>query len=172
MKLTRANLLQYVDYDKDSGIFTWRERTEEMIPIESGRKSFNGQYAGEPAGSIDGKSGNMRIMIAGKYRYAKSLAYLAVIGKVPGRIEHRDGDKSNIKWTNLTTQKVLQVERKAAEKIEIVHEVMPGVVYSHYRGAYRAFVNLAFVVIAVGYFKSLEAATAARDDKLMEMKLL
>ena len=82
---------------------------------------------------------------------------------------HRDGDRANIRWDNLTTQKALQEERKAAEKDEFIPEVMPGVVYSHYRGAYRAFINLAFVVVAVGYYKTLEAATSARNARMMEM---
>jgi len=169
MKLTRAQLLQYVDYDPLSGVFTWRERTEDMMQSKSGRLSFNSQYAGKPAGTVDMESGNIRFMIDGKIRYAKNMAWLAMRGKVPSRVMHRDGDRANIRWDNLTTQKALQEERKAAEKDEFIPEVMPGVVYSHYRCAYRAFYHLSFVMVTIGYFKTLEAATAARDDKLETM---
>ena len=78
MKLTRAQLLQYVDYDPLSGVFTWRERTEDMMQSKSGRLSFNSQYAGKPAGTIDMESGNVRFMIDGKIRYAKNMAWLAM----------------------------------------------------------------------------------------------
>ena len=169
MKLTRLQLLKFVDYNPDTGVFTWRKRTEDMMPDKPGRRSFNSQYAGKPAGTIDMASGNVRFMIDGSYRYAKNMAWLAMRGKVPDRIMHRDGDRGNIKWENLTTQKVLQLERKAAEKVEIVHEVRPGVVYFGYKGAYKAFINLAFVTVVVGYYKTVEAATAARNDKMETM---
>ena len=42
-------------------------------------------------------------------------------------------------------------------------------VYFGYKGAYKAFINLAFVTIVVGYYKTVEAATAARDARIMEM---
>lgn len=172
MKLTRNELLKWVDYNKETGVFTWRERTEEIAPDENGRRSFNSQYAGKPAGTIDRTSGNIRIMIAGKNRYAKNMAWLAVKGKIPARIEHRDGDRSNIKWDNLATAQTLQAERKAeqaATEANFSPEVRPGVVYYGYKGAYRAFVNLAFVTIVVGHYKTLEAATEARNNKLIEM---
>ena len=169
MKLTRLQLLKYVDYDPETGVFTWLERTEEMVASKPGRTSFNSQYAGKPAGSLDMESGNIRFMIEGKYRYAKNMAWLAMRGKVPARIMHRDGDKTSIKWANLTTQKVLQTERKAAEKAEFVPEVRPGVVYFGYKGAYRASFHLAFVTIVVGYYKTAQGAVEAIASRKMEM---
>jgi hypothetical protein len=87
--LTHERLLEVLDYDPDSGIFTW------LAPRSSRVKP------GQIAGSIDPR-GYRRIGVLGTAYFAHRLAWLACYAKWPdGVIDHIDGNTVNNSIFNL-----------------------------------------------------------------------
>lgn len=86
--LTQKRLKELLEYDKDSGNFTWKE-------------TRGGKRKGSVAGTID-CYGYIRISIDDKRYKAHRLAWLYVYGYVPeNEIDHKDTDRKNNKWKNL-----------------------------------------------------------------------
>jgi len=88
-KLTHAELLQRLHYDKDSGIFLWK--------YAGFRKRIIGQRAGRIA-----KNGYLHIGLFGSSFLAHRLAWFYVYGAWPMKdIDHIDGNKLNNSIANL-----------------------------------------------------------------------
>ena len=87
--LTQAQLHELLNYNPDTGVFTWKKRTSNRAPI------------GSVAGTLS--NGYWGITIAGMRTYAHRLAFLYMEGDYPLAqvVDHIDGDKLNNKWTNL-----------------------------------------------------------------------
>lgn len=114
MGITKERIDKLLDYNPDTGVFTWRYRHAVDYPNSHARGSWNSQHAGKEAGGIELSSGNRRIMIDGKNAYARRLAFITMTGKPPGsRVKHRDGDNGNLAWANLTTTAQLKQEAAA-----------------------------------------------------------
>lgn len=87
--LTAELLRELLDYDRETGIFTWR------IDRQGGAR------AGRVAGSFGGHK-YQRIHVAGELHYAHRLAWLYVTGEWPSdQIDHIDRDKANNSFANL-----------------------------------------------------------------------
>jgi HNH endonuclease/AP2 domain len=82
-RLTRARLRELLHYDQDTGGFRWWKREGNELCL------------GNVAGCV-------RIRILGRNYRAHQLAWLYVTGRW-GRpmIDHRDGDPTNNRWSNL-----------------------------------------------------------------------
>ena len=171
MKLNRDQILKLMTYDPDTGKFLWLERTAEFVPNEKTRNTFNKLYAGKPVGTIDSVSKSRRCTMFGKLYYVKSIAFLIMTGEWPEvRTSHIDGDNTNLRWNNLCTEKDLKnAKNEMLAEYETVRTVLPGVVYSAHKEAYRAFINIAFVTMPAGYFRSPTEAVEDRGNRMMEM---
>ena len=170
MKLSRDQTLKLISYDPLTGEFLWLERTEETEPNKRSRDTFNKLYASKPMGTIDSISKNRVARLYGKIYYAKQIAWLIMTGEYPkGRTSHLDGDATNFRWDNIVTEKEGREARKEREQMADSSQVSEGVVYYGCNAAYKAFINLAFVVLPVGDYKSAEAAREARSARMMEM---
>ena len=87
--LSRDYLNSILDYNKESGIFTW-------IKVKVKNQVKNGSIAGY----IDNK-GYVRIQIDGKNYMAHKLAWLSVYGILPDMIDHINQVKSDNRILNL-----------------------------------------------------------------------
>lgn len=87
--LTQARLHELLNYDPDTGVFTWKKRTSNRSPV------------GSIAGTLS--NGYWGITVAGVRTYAHRLAFLYMEGDFPLAqvIDHIDGNKLNNKWVNL-----------------------------------------------------------------------
>ena len=86
--LTQEELKKFLDYDMETGIFTWKIK----------RKRVN---AGDIAGTCK-LNGYLQIMINYKFYLCHRLAWLYIYGEFPnGILDHIDGNRANNKIFNL-----------------------------------------------------------------------
>ena len=172
MKLNREEILKRITYDPLTGEFLWLPRTKETDPVRRTRDAFNNKFAGKPMGTLDHESKNRVTRMRGTVYYAKTLAFVIMTGKYPEvRTSYLDGDKTNLKWDNLCTEKESRAASKEREAAVNSNQVYPGVVYYGCNGAFKAILHIGPATIEVGDYKTAEAATEARNNKLMEMGL-
>jgi hypothetical protein len=87
--LTWERLATVLDYDADTGIFTWKQRLAQRV------------HVGDRAGS-QRADGVWQIRLDRGSYYANRLAWLYMTGHWPGsEVMHADGDPSNDRWANL-----------------------------------------------------------------------
>ena len=86
-----------LDYDPDTGAFTWRER-----PVHDRLdRAWNGRYSGKRAGSLK-SHGYWRISIDDVPYYASRLAWVWMTGFWPKHeIDHRNLNPADDRWENL-----------------------------------------------------------------------
>ncbi len=86
---TQKRLLELLEYDPETGIWTWKVRRGRM-------------RAGSVAGHLRAKDGYIFISIDGANHLAHSLAYIYMTGTLPDfDLDHRDLVRSNNRWGNL-----------------------------------------------------------------------
>lgn len=88
-----------LNYDQDTGIFTWKQRADIR------KRNWNTRFAGQEAGTVktnkDGKQYRQIVICYRIYR-AHRLAWLYVTGEWPNaEIDHRDLDGTNNRFANL-----------------------------------------------------------------------
>lgn len=97
--LTRKRLKELLDYDPETGIFTWKKR-------EEGPAKWNARYAGKEAGSARRLGNNkieyLVIKIAYKFYLAHRLAFLYMKGYWPNQMDHANGVGTDNRWRNLS----------------------------------------------------------------------
>lgn len=86
--MDQNDLKRILNYDPATGIFTWAEKTSRKVIV------------GSVAGCLN-KAGYIVIGIGGKLYYAHQLAWLYQTGEWLPRVDHRDCDGSNNRWSNL-----------------------------------------------------------------------
>ena len=87
-----AELKEYLDYDPDSGLFTWTKL----------RSKYCNMKVGDVAGSVNQK-GYIRIKFNGDELQAHRLAWLFHYGVDPGEmdIDHENGNRTDNRISNL-----------------------------------------------------------------------
>jgi hypothetical protein len=86
--ITQEELKSQVNYDQETGIFTWKVRNSNRIKI------------GDQAGNYH-NGGYIEMYLLGERHLAHRLAWLYVNGYMPKIIDHIDGNKLNNKISNL-----------------------------------------------------------------------
>jgi hypothetical protein len=86
--LARARVMELLDYDSGTGTLRWRETRGSVA-------------RGGLAGWAD-KDGRRQVKVEGHLYYATTLIWLMKTGHWPeGKIDHRDRNPSNDRWSNL-----------------------------------------------------------------------
>jgi len=86
--LTQEQLKELLNYDKDTGIFTWKKRTSNRIKV------------GSIAGNLH-NCGYIELKVDGTRCLAHRLAWLYEYGELPKLIDHINGDKKDNRICNL-----------------------------------------------------------------------
>jgi hypothetical protein len=95
-----AFIRECVDYNPDTGIFTWRARPSHHFP-DGYQTRINTRQAGKPAGSLL-KGCYWQIKLGRSVYKAHRLAWLLMYGEpVPDTIDHIDGNGLNNRIDNL-----------------------------------------------------------------------
>lgn len=87
--INHSKLLESLDYDEETGDFTYKKKLAARINI------------GDVAGYIDASTGYRRITVFGKKYYAHRLAFFYKTGRLPVGVDHIDHNKQNNAWNNL-----------------------------------------------------------------------
>jgi len=166
--LTQEKLKELLDYDPDTGLFTWKER------VGSGRdKWFNVMFAGKMAGSKKTdiklkhyKTINVKINL-NKKRYAflaHRLAWLYMTGKWPDKqIDHINGDSTDNRWFNL--RNITGSENCRNKKINNNNKSgFTGVYWRKDANKWRAAIKTHGKKISLGCFTDKQDAIDARKE--------
>jgi hypothetical protein len=159
--LTQQELKSLVDYDPETGIFTWRSREERYFKTNSSYKTWNTRFAGKVAGMVMPR-GYITVNLCGKKYAAHRLAFLWMTGSFPknevDHINHLAGDN---RWDNLRAVTGLENMKNLKLSTKNTSGVL-GVSWSKQKNKWRARIKLNKREKWLGYFTSIDEAAAAR----------
>jgi hypothetical protein len=148
--MTQNELKELINYDQDTGIFTWI-------------KSRPGVHAGNQAGTIN-NYGYAVITVNKKLYRAHRLAWLYVYGINPkDQIDHINGNRSDNKITNL--REVNNNQNQFNSKIRKDNTSgVKGVVWRPANKKWQARIRVNNISKSLGYFEDLELARLAISE--------
>ena len=105
-KLTQEELKRLLDYNLETGVFTWKVKTSRRVKV------------GAVAGGFD-KEGYILIQIARRNYRAHRLAFLWVLGALPlALVDHIDMVRSNNAWNNLRECSKAENMRNTGKRVD------------------------------------------------------
>lgn len=164
--LTHSVLLQLLDYDPQTGIFRWRERSEEHFASRANQNVWNAKYAGKIAGTPC--RGYIRMVVASGATSGQRLAWFYVHGEwPPHNVDHinRDPSDNRIKNLRLATNAQNQWNRP-----KLCYSTSPykGVTLHKPSGRWSAKITKNKERIYLGYYSTPEEAAAAYRKAAIE----
>lgn len=156
-----------LDYNPESGIFTWKKRPIHHFISPHGYKVWNAKYAGKPAGnewiSFKGKS-YVRISINKSHFKAHRLAF-AMMGEFIDDIEidHDDGNGMNNSWSNIfksDRNSNMQNQKKRSDNTSGI----TGVTWHKQNSTWKVRIYVDGKEKCIGYFSSKSEAAKARKE--------
>lgn len=167
-------LRQLLDYDPETGVFTWRERTPEMF--EDGGHSrehicarWNALYAGKQAIHTPHIKGYRSGHVNRKGVLAHRAAYAMMTGHwPPDQIDHINGDKTDNRWANLRAVSNTENHRNMPRRSDNTSGDNGVYWYTRLR-KWEARVGANGRSHFLGYFSSKEDAIAARARADLEL---
>lgn len=160
-------LKQVIDYDRCTGVFTWKKRSFLQF-IDGGHerehnaKKWNARYAGNTAGKIDPRTGYIYISIDGVRYAAHRLAWMYETGIWPAHeIDHIDGNSSFNAFENLRDATRGENAKNMPKNSRNTSGYV-GVCICSTNGKWAAQIGVNRRVINLGRFINLADALAAR----------
>jgi hypothetical protein len=100
-KITQEQIKKLLDYNPDTGVFTWKHRDRSDFDLNSyfNTDSWNNKFAFKVAGGFS--HGYITIAIQGTRYRAHRLAFLFYYGFIPRCIDHINGNRSDNRIANL-----------------------------------------------------------------------
>nr|DAI72758.1 MAG TPA: endonuclease [Caudoviricetes sp.] len=157
--LTRERLLDVLDYNSETGLFTWKKKLSARGAI--GKKAGTKSY------------GYNAINIDGVRYFAHRLAWLYVYGKWPDKeVDHIDRNRMNNAISNLRdVSRTVNALNNSPQNINT--SGVKGVTFCQSRNKWQAQINVAGKNITLGRFDSIdEAAIAYKAANLVADHLL
>jgi hypothetical protein len=148
--LTAERVREVLNYDPETGIFTWRKKT--------GRKAKIGKAAG-----VIHSSGRVFMSVDGHKSFGHRIAWLHVTGEWPAEgmtIDHINGDPSDNRWCNLRLATRSQNQANRRPNCNSSSGVK-GVEWHPQSGKWRAKIGINRKAHHIGLFTSKEEAGRA-----------
>ena len=165
--LTQKTLTEALDYNKVTGLFTWKSRPPSHFFQSKKRTStnisnnWNSRHSGRIAGSIN-CCGYVGINIFGSIIGAHRLAFLYVEGILPSKsVDHLDGNESNNSYSNLSIAGQL-LNGKNCKRSKNNSSGFNGVYQNANKKKWVVKIKVNYKSITVGTFDTIEQAVSAR----------
>lgn len=157
--ITAEDVRAALDYDPDTGVFTWRPRP----PLTPRVRGWNTSHAGKPAGTIKKSRTReyVQICLNRKLHHAHRLAWLHHHGEWPANnIDHINGDGLDNRIANL--RDVTQSQNCANAQISRNNAVgLKGVHWNKRRNRFTATIRVRRRSLFLGNYDSAEEAHRA-----------
>lgn len=160
--LAYSTLLQRLEYNPGTGIFTWKSRPKSHFNKEADHGTWNTRYAGKEAGCVS--HGYIQIVINTKQYLAHRLAWMYVHGIFPKKgTDHINGIKSDNRIDNL--RDVSQKENCRNRSIQSTNTSgITGVGWHKHSKKWRAYIEVDGEHISLGNYSDIEDAKTARKS--------
>lgn len=161
-ELTQELVKELLEYDPETGIFKWKQRSEKWFKRQQDYKTWNNKFQGTVAGTIDKSNGYIRISIFKKLTYAHRLAFVYMCDVEPVEVDHLNHIRTDNRWQNLRDISHDENTRNVSVGIRGKFGVM-GVSWYSTNGKWRAYIH-ENGFIHLGYFENFEDAVSARKE--------
>jgi hypothetical protein len=165
MTLTQEILKELLNYDNETGLFTWKHRPLKWFATERAYKNFNNRFVNKEAGCIfTGKCGKSYLVIGilNKSYLAHRLVLLFVNGRFPiNEVDHHNGNGCDNRLKNLseaTAQENQRNKRKSTNNTS----GETGVCWDKRGNYWQAKISVNNKTINLGAFKNKDEAIMAR----------
>jgi len=157
--LNQEYLQSILDYNKDTGVFTWKHRDDV-------RPEWNTKFAGKEAGGIN-NMGYLTISIKNKKYLCHRIAMTYCYGVMPEQVDHINGNRADNRLVNLRS--VNNYINSRNQKLRATNTSgHNGVYWCKRRNLWYVRVGVNGVNIHGGYFLDIEDAVSNRD--LLDIK--
>lgn len=164
MEITKEIVKELLDYDPETGVFTWKIRDTIWFPTARSHKIWNSRFSGKRAGWVyTGSTGYQcrQIAIRGQKFYEHRIAWLWMNGDpVPVEIDHKNRDALDNRWCNLESSNrgnnMLNQSRRIDNRSGVT-----GVCWDARYGGWRANCRIGGKQEHVGKFENIEDAERA-----------
>lgn len=166
MTPTPEYLKECLNYDPDTGIFTWKERPREHFDSDASWHMFLGKFAKRQAGSLNSEKYRHIQLGARKYK-AHRVAWAISTGAWPIKfIDHINGDRDDNRLVNL--RGASNAENCLNAKLSVTNKSgIKGVHWHKAVGKWQAKTSIGGVTVSFGFFieksDAAEAIRSARD---------
>lgn len=163
MELTQEYLKECLDYNPETGIFTWLERPEHHFSCKRIQLGRNAKFVGSIAGGINAK-GYIVIGLGGKRYLAHRLAWLYMFGDLPKeQLDHINRNPSDNRINNLRAVNNEENHKNKAPQSNNTSGVV-GVVWDKSRGKWAAQIKSAGSHYFLGRYTDMFDAICARKS--------
>jgi len=159
MQLTQNYLKECLDYNQDTGIFTWKERPLSHFKNESIMNNINSRFAGKQAGTING-GGYIQIQLKGIFFKAHRLAWFYIYGYMPENdTDHISSIRSDNRICNLReANRSENCQKLKKAKSGMTSTGLLGVSYNKKQCSFYSRIQINKNKKFLGYFKTPEEA--------------
>lgn len=166
--ITADRLRECVDYDPDTGLFTWRDRPLSHFKRAQSHAAWRATCFGKPFGSIL-STGYRRAIIDGERYLEHRLAWFYVYGVWPEeQIDHLNGDRTDNRIANLRCVSNAENHRNLTLFRNNTSGVA-GVRFDKRYGTWKAVIWDSGRPVHLGSFLRKDDAVAARRDAEMQL---
>jgi hypothetical protein len=164
--LTQKYLKECLDYDPDTGLFTWKERPREHFKTLNAYSVWNSRFKNTTVGRTDSHGYRTCTITIDGISFENKLhrlAWLYIYGEFPEKhLDHIDGNRSNNKFSNLREADFSQNQqnlKKATSRNK--SSGMLGVSWIKRLDKYRTTIGLNLKNKIIGHFNTPEEAHQA-----------
>lgn len=161
MELSQHYVRTVLDYDPETGVFTWRYRSWDLFLTKAAHNAWNARFAGYPAGNTHKTRGYVEIKLLGTMHKAHRLVFLWKYGYMPEFVDHINGVRDYNALANLRDATKQENGRNQKRPAHNTSGVI-GVNWHKRDRKWRAYIKVDGKNVSLGFFTDFEAAVAAR----------